>query len=76
MQEIPRLLRRSSFITCDGFCLISAANDFMYQGIFDTDFDKYIEDAVALFIKYRLHDRIRESGRLARGLEDKCAGVW
>jgi hypothetical protein len=22
---------------------------FMYQGIFDTDFDKYIEDAVALF---------------------------
>jgi hypothetical protein len=24
---------------------------FMYQGIFDTDFDKYIEDAVALFVK-------------------------
>ena len=24
---------------------------FMYQGIFDTDFDKYIEDAVALFNK-------------------------
>ena len=24
---------------------------FMYQGIFDTDFDKYIEDAVALFAK-------------------------
>jgi hypothetical protein len=23
----------------------------MYQGIFDTDFDKYVEDAVALFIK-------------------------
>ena len=23
----------------------------MYQGIFDTDFDKYLEDAVALFIK-------------------------
>src|SRR4029079_12003828 len=22
---------------------------FMYQGIFDTDFDKYIEDAIALF---------------------------
>src|SRR5206468_6592427 len=22
---------------------------FMYQGIFDTDFDKYVEDAVALF---------------------------
>ena len=24
---------------------------FMYQGIFDTDFDKYTDDAVALFIK-------------------------
>ena len=24
----------------------------MYQGIFDTDFDKYTEDAVALFSKY------------------------
>jgi hypothetical protein len=24
---------------------------FLYQGIFDTDFDKYTEDAVALFIK-------------------------
>ena len=24
---------------------------FMYQGIFDTDFDKYIEDAIALFVK-------------------------
>jgi len=24
---------------------------FMYQGIFDTDFDKYLEDAVPLFIK-------------------------
>jgi hypothetical protein len=25
---------------------------FMYQGIFDTDFDKYTEDAVALFTKF------------------------
>jgi hypothetical protein len=25
---------------------------FMYQGIFDTDFDKYTDDAVALFIKF------------------------
>src|SRR4051812_14597354 len=24
---------------------------FMYQGVFDTDFDKYLEDAVALFMK-------------------------
>jgi hypothetical protein len=28
---------------------------FMYQGIFDTDFDKYTEDAVALFSKSGLH---------------------
>jgi hypothetical protein len=27
---------------------------FMYQGIFDTDFDKYTEDAVALFTKLGL----------------------
>jgi hypothetical protein len=27
---------------------------FMYQGIFDTDFDKYTEDAVALFHKYSI----------------------
>jgi hypothetical protein len=24
----------------------------MYQGIFDTEFDKYADDAVALFTKY------------------------
>ncbi|HEY8224479.1 MAG TPA: hypothetical protein VIG25_04315 [Pyrinomonadaceae bacterium] len=29
---------------------INGTNYFMYQGIFDTDFDKYTEDAVALFI--------------------------
>ena len=28
---------------------------FMYQGIFDTDFDKYTEDAVALFAKYGIN---------------------
>jgi hypothetical protein len=28
---------------------------FMYQGIFDTDFDKYIEDAIALFTKSGLN---------------------
>ena len=31
---------------------IGADTYFMYQGIFDTDFDKYTEDAVALFGKY------------------------
>lgn len=28
---------------------------FMYQGVFDTDFDKYTEDAVALFTKYGIN---------------------
>ena len=28
---------------------VGSGMHFMYQGIFDTDFDKYIEDAVALF---------------------------
>lgn len=28
---------------------------FMYQGIFDTNFDKYTEDAVALFSKYGIN---------------------
>ena len=44
-------------------CTISAGSSstsakdtyFMYQGIFDTDFDKYTEDAVALFRKYGIN---------------------
>jgi hypothetical protein len=37
--------------------LFDIGNDtyFMYQGIFDTDFDKYTEDAVALFTKYGIN---------------------
>jgi hypothetical protein len=34
---------------------IGADTYFMYQGIFDTDFDKYTEDAVALFSKYGIN---------------------
>ena len=34
---------------------IGAETYFMYQGIFDTDFDKYTEDAVALFSKYGIN---------------------
>jgi hypothetical protein len=30
---------------------VGSGPHFMYQGIFDTDFDKYLEDAIALFIK-------------------------
>ena len=31
---------------------VGSGMHFMYQGIFDTDFDKYTDDAVALFSKY------------------------
>jgi hypothetical protein len=34
---------------------IDAQTYFMYQGIFDTDFDKYTEDAVSLFSKYGIN---------------------
>ena len=46
----PDASRCSSCTTCAG-CSSTSAPDtyFMYQGIFDTDFDKYTEDAVALF---------------------------
>ena len=36
---------------------------FMYQGIFDTDFDKYTEDAVALFSQVRHQHGLREPRR-------------
>ena len=40
----------SSCITCAGsFSTIKGETYFQYMGIFDTDFDKYTEDAVALF---------------------------
>ncbi len=34
---------------------IGSETYFMYQGIFDTDFDKYTEDAVALFSQYGIN---------------------
>ena len=34
---------------------IEGSTYFMYQGIFDTDFDKYTEDAIALFTKYGIN---------------------
>ncbi len=44
---------------------------FMYQGIFDTDFDKYTEDAVALFSATGIFDSLRKSRRIPEGLEDQ-----
>ncbi len=44
---------------------------FMYQGIFDTDFDKYTEDAVDAIRHHRPADGVRESRRFPDGLADK-----
>ena len=40
---------------------------FMYQGIFDTDFDKYTEDAIALFSKYGINTVF---GRTSKGFPE------
>ncbi len=48
---------------------------FMYQGIFDTDFDKYTEDAVAHLQLDRHHDDLHETRRLSGRLEDQRAGL-
>ena len=39
----------SSCTICVVLFPIKGETYFMYQGIFDTDFDKYTEDAVAIF---------------------------
>ena len=44
---------------------------FMYQGIFDTDFDKYTEDAVTLFGTTGTADSLRKSRGFPDGLEDQ-----
>ncbi len=48
--ELPNFLERLKLHTLK-WVLFPIGGDlyFMYQGIFDTDFDKYTEDAVALF---------------------------
>ena len=53
---------------------INGETYFMYQGIFDTDFDKYTEDAVGIFGSGYQH-RFRKSGRLSEGLEDERPGI-
>ena len=41
---------------------------FMYQGYFDTDFDKYTEDAVAMFEKARHYHGLRKPGGVSRSI--------
>ena len=45
----PTLSLSCSCTTCVGVFPIKGDTYFMYQGIFDTDFDKYTEDAVTFF---------------------------
>ena len=45
---------------------------FMYQGIFDTDFDKYTEDAVDAIRNHRSADGVRKSRGFPDGLADEC----
>jgi hypothetical protein len=50
---------------------------FMYQGIFDTDFDKYTEDAVALFSKTGITTvfvnlEFGDPSRIAEGADALC----
>ena len=48
---------------------------FMYQGYFDTDFDKYTEDAVAIFGASGLTTVFENLEGFPTGLENKCAGI-
>jgi hypothetical protein len=48
---------------------------FMYQAIFDTDFDKYTEDAVSLFTNLGLRTVFEKPRGLSGGLADECASV-
>ena len=48
---------------------------FQYMGIFDTDFDKYVEDAVGLFAASGLNHRFRKSGGLSERLENERPGI-
>ena len=48
---------------------------FMYQGIFDTDFDKYTEDAVAAVQGDWCRYDLRKARRVSHGLEDERTGV-
>ena len=54
---------------------IGADKYFMYQGIFDTDFDKYTEDADRVVQGNGRRHRLREARRLSGGSEDQRSGL-
>src|SRR5579871_4797759 len=53
---------------------INGETYFMYQGIFDTDFDKY-RGCRGAVCSDRHHYSLREPRGLPEGLEDQCAGL-
>ena len=53
---------------------INGETYFMYQGIFDTDFDKYTEDAVAIFAASGINTVFENLEGFPSGLEDQCTG--
>ena len=77
--QSPRVRTRShrcSSITCDGCSFdIGQEKYFMYQGIFDTDFDKYTEDAVQLFKATGVDTIFEKLEGFPTGLEDERAGI-
>jgi hypothetical protein len=54
---------------------IGGATYFTYQGIFDTDFDEYTEDAVSLFGATGIDTVFENLEGLSEGLEDERAGL-
>ena len=54
---------------------INGETYFMYQGIFDTDFDKYTEDAVALFGATGIDTVFENLEGLPQRLEDQAGGI-
>ena len=54
---------------------IGSGLHFQYMGIFDTDFDKYTEDAVQLFSATGITTMFTQPRRLPRGLEGESGGV-
>ena len=56
-----RTFSRRSSCTIFAGCFSTDDTRFMYQGIFDTDFDKYTEDAIALFKRAGVTPRSKTS---------------
>ena len=69
----------SSCITSAEFFKIKGETYFQYMGIFDTDFDKYTEDAVSLFSEYGLStvfENLEGFPKIGRGTPQRSLGLY